>query len=285
VGKSVTIVETHVHVVSPDQAKYPRRIARGALGGWVRDLAAEDLLALMQEAGIDRAVVVQGYGAYGADNNYLADCVARYRDRFAGVFAVDALDHDAPEKVAYWTRERGLHGARLVTLTRPELALNDPRVNPILEQATALQIPLCLLTQFHQLPLLPVLLQRFPNLPIALEHMGGPNLSGGPPYAEVKPLFDLARFPNCYVKFSSVSIYAATAGRSTSREFFRLLVDRFGARRLMWGSNFPATYDRSLKGQIDLAREQLSFLSAEEQRWIFGETALGLWPTLRLLKP
>jgi predicted TIM-barrel fold metal-dependent hydrolase len=49
----------------------------------------------------------------------------------------------------------------------------------------------------------------------------------------------------------------------------------------MWGSNFPATFDRGLKEQFDLAKEDLSFLSAEDQHWIFGETALTLWPTLR----
>jgi len=275
------LVETHVHVVAPDQAKYPRRVAQGVLGGWVRDLSTDDLVALMNEAAIDRAVLVQAYGAYGADNSYLADSVARYPDRFAGVFAIDPLQSDAPEQIKYWTRERGLRGARLVTLTQPELALSDPRLVSSFETIAALQIPLCVLTQFHQLPVLSGLLQRFPNVAVALDHMATPRLSGGPPYAQVTPLFELARFSNCYLKLSTVSIYAATAGRSTSAEFFRRLVDTFGVRRLMWGSNFPATYDRSLKQQVELARQQLSFLSAEEQRWIFADTALSVWPSLR----
>ena len=59
------------------------------------------------------------------------------------------------------------------------------------------------------------------------------------------------------------------------------MLDCFGASRLMWGSNFPATHDRSLKAQLALAREELSFVPAEEQRWLFGETALRLWPELR----
>ena len=62
---------------------------------------------------------------------------------------------------------------------------------------------------------------------------------------------------------------------------FIRLVDDFGARRLMWGSNFPATYDRRLKDQFDLAWQELSFLPQDYQRWIFGETALTLWPMLR----
>ena len=276
------LVETHVHIVAQDQEKYPRHLAQhSGLRSWVRDCAAEDLLQFMDGAGIDRAVLVQGYGAYGGDNSYLADSVARYPDRFAGVFAVDFPHSDAPERIAYWAGERGLHGARIVTLTQPELMLNDSRIVPAIERVAALRIPLCVLTQFHQLPLMAPLLERFPSVTFALEHMGMPKLSGGPPYEGVQPLLDLGRFPNCYVKFSTVSIDAAMAGRSTTAEFFRRLVDRFGARRLMWGSNFPATYDRSLKEQVELAREQLTFLPAEEQRWIFGETALSLWPTLR----
>jgi L-fuconolactonase len=124
-------------------------------------------------------------------------------------------------------------------------------------------------------------LERFPSLNVALEHLGGPDLSNGPPFAESRPLFDLVRFPNLYLKFSSVNLYAAMAGPGTPADFFRLLVEAFGARRMMWGSNFPATYDRGLKQQLELAREQLSFLSAEDQRWIFADTALSLWPMLR----
>jgi L-fuconolactonase len=275
------LVETHCHIVAPDQRKYPRRVARGFLGGWVRDLSAEEMLGFMKQAGIDRAVVVQAYGAYEADNSYLADSVARYPDRFAGVLAIDPNLERAPERIAYWTRERGLHGARLVTLDRPDLALDDPRLRPVWEQIAALQIPLCLMTQFHQLRVLAGLLQRFTTLKVALDHMATPRLSGGPPYAEVQPLFELARFPNCYLKFSTVSIDAAMAGRSSAAEFFRRLVDCFGARQIMWGSNFPATYDRTLDQQVELARAQLAFLPAEDQRWIFGETALSLWPALR----
>jgi amidohydrolase family protein len=56
---------------------------------------------------------------------------------------------------------------------------------------------------------------------------------------------------------------------------------KFGASRMMWGSNFPATNDRSLKEQYDLARNELSFVPEADQRRLFGETALSLWPMLQ----
>jgi predicted TIM-barrel fold metal-dependent hydrolase len=89
------------------------------------------------------------------------------------------------------------------------------------------------------------------------------------------------RFPNLYLKFSSETIYAARKGKSTPKDFFSLILDRFGSRRIMWGSNFPATHDRGLKEQFAMARQELAFLPEEDQRWLFGETALSLWPMLR----
>ena len=50
---------------------------------------------------------------------------------------------------------------------------------------------------------------------------------------------------------------------------------------MMWGSNFPATFDRGLKEQLELALNELSFVSEEDRRWLFSETALTLWPMLR----
>jgi L-fuconolactonase len=275
------IIDTHVHIVAADRQKYPRQLGHAGISSWVHDLPVEQMLQHMDEAGIDQAVLSQAFGVYRDDNSYLADSVARYPNRFAATFAVDPLKEDAALRVSYWVRERGLHGLRMVTLTEPELRLDDPRTLALWEAAGQLQIPLCIIVEFGQVPLLPGLLERFPGVTVALEHLGMPRLGDGPPYSAIQPLFNLARFPNCQLKFSTVNIDAAMKGRNTCAEFFQPLVDRFGPGRLMWGSNFPSTHDRSLKRQLDLAQEQLSFLSQEERSRIFAENALSLWPMLK----
>lgn len=275
------IVDTHVHVIAEDQRKYPRTPS-AAHTEWVRDMSAETLLELNRAAGIDRTVLVQAYGAYRYDNGYAADCAMRYRDRFASVCILDPLQSGAPDQLAYWVTQRGVRGLRLFTWTEPEATwLDDPRTFPLWERAESLGIPLCAITAFHQLPRLRAALERFPNVPLALDHLGLPRLDDGPPYDAIRPLFELARLPNVYLKFSSVSMYAARKGKSAPREFFRRLLDYFGPRRMMWGSNFPATHDRGLKEQLELAQDELSFLSQEDRRSLFGETALTLWPMLR----
>ncbi len=83
-------------------------------------------------------------------------------------------------------------------------------------------------------------------------------MSAGPPYDATQPLFDLVGFSNLYLKFSSVNLYAASRGKSNVREFFSPAAGLLRAARMVWGSNFPATNDRGLKEQYELARNELS---------------------------
>jgi L-fuconolactonase len=276
------IIDTHVHAVSHDQRKYPRQLTSGAPGEWVRTMSAEMLLSLNEDAGIDRTVLVQPYSAYGYDNSYAADSASKYPGHFASVSILDPLLKDTPDNLSSWVKERGTRGLRLFTTTETEATwLDDPRTFPVWERAGSLGTPICIMALFHQIPRVRRVLEHFPTVTVALDHLALPRLSGGPPYDDAQPLFDLARFPNLYLKFSSINLYAASGGKSNAREFFSRLLESFGASRMMWGSNFPATNDRSLKEQYDLARYELSFASDSDQRRLFGETALGLWPMLR----
>jgi len=276
------IIDTHVHVVAEDQKKYPRQVTPGPSGEWVRNMSAEALLSLNAQAGIDKTVLVQAYSAYGFDNSYVADCAADHPERFSSVCILDPLEPTAAENLRYWVTERGMRGLRLFTTTETEGRwLDDRRTFPVWECAGALGIPIWIMTLSHQITRVRAVLERFPMITVALDHLAVPRLSGGPPYDSVRPLLELAQFPNLYLKFSSVNLYAASRGNSNVKEFFSRLLDRFGPGRMMWGSNFPATNDRTLKEQYELARNELSFTPEADQRLLFGETALTLWPVLR----
>lgn len=275
------IVESHCHIMSADQRKYPREVAANA-ASWVRDLSGEEFLTLMAGAGVDRALLVQAFGAYKYDNNYVADVAAAHPERFAAVCIVDVLAPDAADKLTYWVKDRGVQGLRVVTWTEPETMLDDPRIDPVWSRASDLRIPVCVLTNFHQVPRLARVLERFGDLQVALDHLGLLRLDDGPHFQNEQALFDLARFPNFYGKFSSWTIAAAAKnGESGCRDFFRRLIDTFGAHRLMWGTNFPASNDRTYRGFVEFANQELAFLLPDEKRWVFGDTALSLWSTLR----
>jgi len=274
------IIDTHVHIVAPDEQRYPRQLVPGS-SDWVLDMSGETMLDLMGKAGIDRALLVQAYTAYQYDNSYVADVAALQPERFVSVCIVDATRPDAPDQLTYWVKERGVRGLRLFAAAQAEAPwLDDPHSFPLWERAAQLDIPLCAcLRRFGQLKQLVTAIARYPQVRVALDHLGAPRLDDGPPFDSAAPLFELVKFPNVFLKFSSVNLYAAAQGRSTPKDFFRRLLEVFGAQRLMWGSNFPNTYDRSLHDQLSLALDELSFASEAERRWIFGDTARSLWPS------
>jgi L-fuconolactonase len=274
------IIDTHVHIVAPDQHRYPRKLAPGN-SDWVIDMSGETMLDLMGEAGIDRAMLVQAHSAYEYDNNYVADVAIMHPESFVSVCIVDPTRPDAPDQLTYWVKERGVRGLRLFPAAEREPQwLDDPLTFPLWERAAALDIPVCVCLRFRQLARLRKMIERYPQVRLALDHLGAPRLDEGPPYENAAPLFDLVKLPNVYLKFSSVNLYAAARGKSKPKDFFRRLLDVFGSHRVMWGSNFPNTYDRSLKEQLALALDELSFVPETDRRWLFADTARLLWPML-----
>jgi L-fuconolactonase len=85
--------------------------------------------------------------------------------------------------------------------------------------------------------------------------------------------------PSQRIRTTPLNYMPATWGKATPESFFGKLVAEFGARRIAWGSNFPATAG-TLKDNLAQARKALTSLGAADQEWIFGRTAQALYPTL-----
>ena len=129
------------------------------------------------------------------------------------------------------------------------------------------------------------MLERFPGVTVALDHLGSVAFDDGPPYETAAPIFDLAKFPNLRLKFSPTNEQSAARGSGNIKDVLQRIVDRFGVDRLMWGSNFSATYEPPYAELVAMGRESLSFLTAEERAKIMGGNALEVWPALRSTGP
>ena len=57
------------------------------------------------------------------------------------------------------------------------------------------------------------------------------------------------------------------------------LVQVFGSNKIAWGSNFPST-TATLKEAYDMNWKAASDLSVADKEFIFGKTALSLYPKL-----
>ena len=284
------IIDTHSHIIAPDRAKYPLQpygLDQGTgddrrPASWFEDVpaSAEQLLHEMDVAGVDGALLVQAMGAYSYANAYVADSAVAYPDRFSSVVIVDMEAPGPADTLRYWAEERGARGVRLFAITKPMASwLDEPRSFPVWEAAAELGMPVVIALLPTLLPQLRNVVERFPDIPVALDHFAFPNLEGGPPYAKAPEHFALADFPNLHLKVSSNLLERAeeTGG---ARPFIETLVERFGAERLMWGSDYSQTHDRSYAELLGLAEDASAGLSSAARAAYLGGTALRLWPEL-----
>ncbi len=281
----VPVIDIHPHIIAPaDSARYPRAPLGGHQSAWSqeRPVGVEQLIVEQDRAGIRKAALVQASTCYGHDNSYVADAVAAYPQRFTGVFSCDILAPDACETMAHWMG-RGLTGLRLFTTgsTMPGQAgwLDDPRSFPAWRKAEESGLPVCLQMTAAGLPQLEKVLTRFPGLRVVLDHLARPVQEDGPPYAAADSLWRLASFPGVYVKLTERNVVGASSGKATPESFLGRLVSEFGASRIAWGSNFPAS-ERSLPELVALANDALAFLPEADRGWIFSRTAQTLYPAL-----
>ncbi|HEY7300099.1 MAG TPA: amidohydrolase family protein [Xanthobacteraceae bacterium] len=279
-----SIIDIHPHVISTDNTRYPLNPLGGTQSGWSRERPTpyEALIKAMDEAGVAKAAIVQASTAYGHDNSYAAAAIAAFPQRFTGVFSVDVLASDAAEKMRYWL-DRGFSGMRLFTTgsTMPGQAtwFDDPRSFPAWSYAEQHGVPVCMQMTKQGFPQLRALMERFPKVRIILDHLARPQLIAGPPYAADADFFDLARYPNVFLKVTPINVSPADWGKAAPETFFRKIIDTYGADRIAWGSNFPATND-TLSGILRKAQAAFGFASEDERAWIFGKTAQRLYPKL-----
>src|SRR5262249_52546562 len=272
-----SIVDIHPHVIATDTARYPLNPLGGTQSTWSgeRPTTYAMLVAAMDAAGVDKAAIVQASTAYGYDNTYVAEAVAAQPDRFTGVFSVDVLAPDAAAKMRHWM-QRGLTGVRLFTTgsTMPGQAtwFADPRTYPAWDYAGEANLPVCMQMTPQGFPQLRELMRRFPKVRIILDHLARPQLVDGPPYAAGRGFFPFADDANLFLKVTPLNYMPASWGKATPESFFAKLTATFGAQRIAWGSNFPATAG-ALKDNLAQARKTLASLGAADQEWIFGRTA------------
>jgi predicted TIM-barrel fold metal-dependent hydrolase len=216
---------------------------------------AENLLAAMDKAGIDRAVVTGFAFAEGelcaASNDYLIEVVQRYPGRLIGLAAVQPLDGDRAVHEAERCLTAGLSGLG-------ELLPDGQGFDPA-EAATL--APLAALLQTHQCPLMihtsePVghlypgkgrtwanqiaaLAQNFPGLKIIAAHWGG-----GLPFYELMP----------EVKAALQNVFYDTAATTYLYDFrvFRGVADLCGPHKILFASDYPLLRPDRLLGRIRL---------------------------------
>lgn len=279
------VIDIHPHIISPDKQKYPQNPLFGIQSKWSaeRPTPIEAMIEAMDAAGVDKSAIVHASTCYGYDNSYVADSIARFPKRFTAVGSIDMLAPDNVKTAQHWI-DRGFTGFRIFTGGSTKAfdpsSLADPKTFPVWELVGDKGLSICVQCDLSGAPAVTTLAKRFPKVKIILDHLGRPPASDGPPYDGASTLWSLAQLPNVYLKMSSHSLDRLDVGKGSAVTFVPRMVEAFTARRIAWGSNFPAT-SGTLQHILAHAQQGLVALGQDDRDWIFARTAQSLYPVLK----
>jgi predicted TIM-barrel fold metal-dependent hydrolase len=233
------IIDAQVHAY---ERNHPGRPWHAALTG-PPEVTGDQTVAIMDEVGVDGAILVSAFTMYRYDPSYALDVRTRHSGRFAVVTPVDPANPAVAEAIADWKRTPGAVAVRML-LARGGLAADpaDPGLNRVLAAAARLSIPVNLHIA-GRLDQGIALIRRNPDTQIVVDHLGLVQPHEPPlppePWAELPKVLTLATLPNVAIKI--------TGACTLSREPYPYpdiwdpvcrLIDAFGIDRCMWGTDW-----------------------------------------------
>jgi L-fuconolactonase len=230
-------IDAHQHFWRLDRGDY----------GWLqphvtpiyRDYLPRDLAPKLAAGRIDRTIAVQAAPTV-AETRFLLD-LARDNAFIAGVVGwVDFEAPDAPDVIRELAADDNLVGLRpmIQDIADPEWMLRD-ELSPAYEAMIDHGLVFDALVLPKHLGSLRELIARYPDLTMVLDHGAKPPIAAGDVGAWKREIRELAAGSGLVCKLSGLVTEAGSADHALLREAVDHLLECFGPRRLMWGSDWP----------------------------------------------
>ncbi|WP_419730754.1 amidohydrolase family protein [Lichenicola sp.] len=221
----------------------------------LRDFMPDDLRPLMARSGITRTIVVQA-AATEAETEFLLGLAAE-TDFIAGVVGWLDLDaDDFPDRMQRFRRNPFFVGVRpmLQDLRQDDWILR-PRVLRSLACIADAGMPLDILTFPRHLPHVIRALRATPGLKAVVDHLSKPHIAGGVLDPWRDHIREIAAMPDVSCKLSGMVTEAAPEAWRLEdlRPYVDHVVQCFGPRRLMFGSDWPVCTLAASYGEVNNA--------------------------------
>ena len=211
------------------------------LTGLYRNFLPRNLRPHLSEHRVDRTVLVQAAPSL-AETEYLLE-LYRENDFIAGVVGwVDLDTDDAPRHIDRLIKGGGLLGLRPMLQDIPDDAwMLRPRVVENLAYLRDAGLSLDLLIQVRHLDKVPALLDAVPGLRTVIDHAAKPDIAERQWHPWDQGMTRIAGYENVLCKLSGLITEAApeTWHASDLKPYVEHLVEAFGTRRVMFGSDWP----------------------------------------------
>jgi predicted TIM-barrel fold metal-dependent hydrolase len=238
----------------------------------------ERALLLMDEAGVDRAVVVPPSWT-GERNDYGLEAAKRYPNRFAVMGRIPLQNPKSAELLPKWKEQPGVLGVRLIFLGPAATWLSDGTADWFWPAAEKAGLPVMFLAPGKGADMTHVA-ERHPQLQLIVDHMGM-SLSveavrAGNFQGIIEDTLVLAKYPNVSVKLSGAPNYSKEPYPYRDINLhIKLLFDAFGPQRCYWGTDITNGFSKATYRQrITHFTEALDFLSKDDKDWVMGRSLL-----------
>lgn len=260
--------DTHVHIWGPFD-RFP--LAKGA-PYTPPERTRDDLLALHERLGVDRAVIVQTT-VYKADNRAMLDGIARSNGCWRGVALIDESFDDAAFRALH---EGGVRGVRFGFVKHlggvPDLAL----VRRTAARIAPMGWHLVLHLDAGNIPEFLDFFGEF-SLPVVVDHMGRVPVRDGLDQTPFRLLLELLRRPNWWVKVSGAERISETGPPFTDAIPFAQRLIAAAPDRVLWGTDWPHPNVRWEPDEADLVDLLPSFADAAELQRLLVDNPARLY--------
>jgi len=232
------IIDVQVHAY---ERNHPGRPWTAALTG-PAEVTGDQMIAAMDEAGVDGAILVSAYTMYRFDASYALQVYNAHPKRFRVIKPVNPADPAVVETIADWAATKGTVGIRIMMRDGVSNDPADPGLNRVLAAAAKHGLAVNLMFTGH-LELAGQLAARNPGTRLVIDHLGlkQPHDPPAPaePWVELPKLLALAAYPNVAVKISGACTLSH-AGYPYDDIWAPLgrIFDAFGFDRCMWGTDW-----------------------------------------------
>jgi 2-pyrone-4,6-dicarboxylate lactonase len=222
--------DAHCHIYGPGD-KFPYVPGAPYLPP---DATFEQMRALHDHLGIDRAVIVQAT-PHGTDNRATLDAIARSNGAYRGVAVVagDITDRELED-----LHHGGIRGIRFNFVAHLGGAPDIPTFERMVARVKPLGWHVVLHFDAQDVPVYADLINRIP-VPFVIDHMGRVQASGGLEQQPFQTLLELMNNPLAWVKVCGAE-RVSTAGKPfhDAIPFANRLMERF-PDRVLWGTDWP----------------------------------------------
>ena len=245
----------------------------------VTAFTTEEAVALMDEAGVDAAVIHPPSWDPGSTEMALK-AVRDYPGRFAIMGALPLDDSCSRDRIAEWRQQPGMLGLRYLFLGEAAGRLSDGSLDWLWAAAEKAGVPIALLAT-DSLVEIGRIAERHPGLRLTIDHLGGcggnTTLKDYAAMAHMPELLALAQLPNVAVKATGAPGYSAeTYPFPVMQDYVRQIYDAFGPERTFWGTDITKM-PCSWRQCITMFTEEMPWLSDCDLRLIMGEAVCRWW--------